>query len=132
MIASEGRKIGDVEEDFAQESVRGDIFSLGSMPWQIRGISKNRLMVEPAPGMAPSLPFWQTEAAGTLTGASVEICDLRRHIADTASSSGDKAATDWLGRGMRGSRRPPPRRRLRMFAAAVAALGVVPDDHTLL
>src|SRR5713101_4209915 len=62
VIASEGRKIGDVEEDFAQESMRGDIFSLGSMPWRILGISKNRLMVEAAPGMAPSLPFWQTEA----------------------------------------------------------------------
>ena len=35
MIESQGRKIGDVEEDFAQESSRGDVFSLGSMPWQI-------------------------------------------------------------------------------------------------
>ena len=38
VIESEGRKIGDVEEDFAQESSRGDVFSLGSMPWQIQRI----------------------------------------------------------------------------------------------
>ena len=64
VIESQSRKIGDVEEDFAQESSRGDIFALGSMPWRVLGISRNRLLVEPAPGMAPSLPFWQTEAAG--------------------------------------------------------------------
>lgn len=81
VIAAEGRKVGDVEEDFAQESMRGDIFSLGSMPWKILGISKNRLMVEPAPGMAPSLPFWQTEAAGRSPAMSAEVCALRRHLA---------------------------------------------------
>ncbi|HSR57808.1 MAG TPA: DEAD/DEAH box helicase, partial [Candidatus Binataceae bacterium] len=36
VIESQGRKVGDVEEDFAQESSRGDVFSLGSMPWQIQ------------------------------------------------------------------------------------------------
>ena len=36
VIESQGRKIGDVEEDFAQESARGDVFTLGSMPWQIK------------------------------------------------------------------------------------------------
>src|SRR5262249_53382770 len=56
VIESQQRKIGDVEEDFAQESVRGDVFALGSMPWQIQRISRGRLMVEPAPGMAPTLP----------------------------------------------------------------------------
>ncbi len=50
VIESQGRKIGDVEEDFAQESSRGDVFALGSMPWQIQRISRGRLMVEPAPG----------------------------------------------------------------------------------
>ncbi len=81
VIASEGRKIGDVEEDFAQESMRGDIFSLGSMPWRILGISKNRLLVEPAPGMAPSLPFWQTEAGGRSPALSSEVSELRDEIA---------------------------------------------------
>ena len=64
VIESQSRKIGDVEEDFAQEASRHDVFALGSMPWRILRISKNRLMVEAAPGMAPTLPWWQTEAAG--------------------------------------------------------------------
>ena len=69
VIESEGRKIGDVEEDFAQESSRGDVFSLGSMPWQIQRISRGRLMVEPAPGMAPTLPFWHDRGGRPLAGA---------------------------------------------------------------
>ena len=81
VIASEGRRVGDVEEDFAQESMRGDVFSLGSMPWKILGISKNRLMVEPAPGMAPTLPFWQTEAGGRSPAMSAEVAGLRRDLA---------------------------------------------------
>src|SRR5271168_279546 len=92
VIESQGRKIGDVEEDFAQESVRGDIFSLGSMPWQIRRISRGRLLVEPAPGMAPSLPFWQTEAAGRSWGLSAEQCDLRREIASHLKTGGEANA----------------------------------------
>jgi ATP-dependent Lhr-like helicase len=94
VIASEGRKIGDVEEDFAQESMRGDVFSLGSIPWQILGISKNRLMVEPAPGMMPSLPFWQTEAGGRSPALSAEVSELRREIAERLiSDSHDRSRT---------------------------------------
>jgi ATP-dependent Lhr-like helicase len=74
-------KVGDVEEDFAQEATRDDIFALGSMPWRIRGISRGRLMVEPAPGMSPTLPFWQTEAAGRTPALSAAITRLRLEIA---------------------------------------------------
>src|SRR5216684_4344059 len=80
VIESEGRKVGDVEEDFAQESSRGDVFSLGSMPWQIQRISRGRLLVEAAPGMAPTLPFWLTEAGGRSQALSAGICELRHEI----------------------------------------------------
>ena len=94
VIESEGRKIGDVEEDFAQESSRGDVFSLGSMPWQIRRISRGRLMVEPAPGMAPTLPFWITEAGGRSQALSAEISDLRHEIWNRLERN--ESAEEWL------------------------------------
>src|SRR5207253_1274393 len=53
VIASESRKIGDVEEDFAQESSRRDIFSVGSMPCPVLEISTTRLLVEASTGMSP-------------------------------------------------------------------------------
>ncbi|MGO9060311.1 MAG: DEAD/DEAH box helicase [Candidatus Binataceae bacterium] len=129
VIESQQRKIGDVEEDFAQESVRGDVFALGSMPWQIQRISRGRLMVEPAPGMAPTLPFWMTEAAGRTPAISNEISDLRHEIArrlpDPAQaqeflarecamdSAAATQAVDYVRRGL-------------------DALGAIPDEHTLI
>jgi len=81
VIESSQHRVGDVEEDFAQEATRGDIFALGSMPWRINGISRGRLMVEAAPGMAPTLPFWQTEAAGRSAALSDALIELRADIA---------------------------------------------------
>ncbi len=139
VIASEGRKIGDVEEDFAQESIRGDIFSLGSMPWKILGISKNRLMVEPAPGMAPSLPFWQTEAAGRSPAMSAEVCALRRDLAAffspgdslSAGSTNEKAAIQWLV-SESALDEAAAAQAIAWVRRGVAALGAIPDEKNII
>jgi ATP-dependent Lhr-like helicase len=149
VIASEGRKIGDVEEDFAQESIRGDVFSLGSTPWQILGISKNRLMVEAAPGMMPSLPFWQTEAGGRSPALSAEVSELRREIAERLTSGGDdrsgtpltternaapgaaeRAAVQWL---MDECKLEPAAatQAVAYIRRGLAALGAIPGERTL-
>jgi ATP-dependent Lhr-like helicase len=138
VIASEGRKVGDVEEDFAQESMRGDIFSLGSMPWKILGISKNRLLVEPAPGMAPSLPFWQTEAAGRSPAMSAEVSALRRDLAaffapgatKKDDESRQKAAARWLVTEC-ALDEAAAAQAVAWIRRGVAALGVVPDEKNL-
>jgi len=131
VIASEGRKIGDVEEDFAQESSRGDIFSLGSMPWRVLGISKNRFLVEAAPGMAPSLPFWQTEAGGRSPALSTELCDLRRRIASFGTdSAGDDDASNWL-QSECGLEPEAAKQTLAYMKRGLAALNALPDERTL-
>ncbi len=130
VIESQGRKIGDVEEDFAQESSRGDVFTLGSMPWQIRRILRGRLMVEPAPGATPTLPFWLTEAAGRSWGLSTEQCDLRREIASRLKNGGEADATAFLENEClldEGS----ARQAVDYVRRGVAALGTVPDEHTI-
>jgi ATP-dependent Lhr-like helicase len=138
VIASEGRRIGDVEEDFAQESARGDIFSLGSTPWKILGISKNRLMVEPAPGMAPSLPFWQTEAGGRSPAMSSEVCALRRDLAAFFTIGGsidrdskhERAATRWLVAECAVDE-VAAAQAVAWVRRGLAALGVIPDERNL-
>ncbi len=131
VVASEGRKIGDVEEDFAQESSRGDIFSLGSMPWRVLGISKNRFLVEAAPGMAPSLPFWQAEALGRSPALSMEVCDLRRTIASfVTAGGGDSEAVSWL----QSECALQPEAAVQAVAylrRGLAALHAIPDEQTL-
>ena len=130
VIESQGRKIGDVEEDFAQESSRGDVFTLGSMPWQIQRISRGRLMVEPAPGMAPSLPFWQTEAAGRSWALSKEVMDIRREIAGRIESDGDAAAASWLHDECFVDESAAAQA-VAYVRRGVAALGAIPDERTV-
>ncbi len=128
VIESEGRKVGDVEEDFAQESSRGDVFSLGSMPWQIQRISRGRLMVEPAPGMAPTLPFWQTEAGGRSNALSSEICDLRREI--WMRLEGNESLAEWLMTECAMSERAATQA-VDYVRRGVEALGAIPDEKTV-
>ena len=132
VIASESRKIGDVEEDFAQESSRGDIFSLGSMPWRVLGISKNRFLVEAALGMAPSLPFWQTEAAGRSPALSAELCDLRRRIAGLmdGSAGGDDTAGTWLQTEC-ALEPEAAKQTVAYIRRGLAALNALPDERTV-
>jgi ATP-dependent helicase Lhr and Lhr-like helicase len=132
VIASESRKIGDIEEDFAQESSRGDIFSLGSMPWRVLGISRNRFLVEPAPGMAPSLPFWQTEAAGRSPALSTELCELRRAIANFIKDSGseDEAST-WL-QSECALQPEAAKQAVAYIRRGLGALNALPDQRTLI
>lgn len=130
VIESEGRKVGDVEEDFAQESSRGDVFSLGSMPWQIQRISRGRLMVEPAPGMAPTLPFWQTEAGGRSQALSAEISELRHEIWDRLEKSGVEIAVQWLMAECAMSERAATQA-VDYVRRGVEALGAIPDANTV-
>ncbi len=128
VIESEGRKIGDVEEDFAQESSRGDVFSLGSMPWQIQRSSRGRLMVEAAPGMAPTLPFWITEAGGRSPALSTEISDLRREIWSRLERG--ESAVDWLMSECAMSERAATQA-ADYVRRGVEALGAIPDAKTI-
>jgi ATP-dependent helicase Lhr and Lhr-like helicase len=132
VIQSEGRKIGDVEEDFAQESSRGDIFALGSTPWRILGISRSRLMVEPAPGMSPTLPFWQTEASGRSLALSAELCALRRELAaQLAKASGGADGAAALLREECALDESAATQALAYTQRGLAALGALPDERTL-
>ena len=128
VIESEGRKVGDVEEDFAQESSRGDVFSLGSMPWQIQRISRGRLMVEPAPGMAPTLPFWLTEAGGRSQALSAELCSLRHEIWSRLQRN--ESAVDWLMSECAMSDRAATQA-VDYVRRGVEALGAIPDEKTV-
>jgi len=130
VIESQGRKIGDVEEDFAQESSRGDIFALGSMPWRVLGISRNRFLVEPAPGMAPSLPFWQTEAAGRSPALSSEVSELRGEIFERIARGDEAAAAAFLSAECAMDDRAA-RQAIDYVRRGQGALGAIPNQRTI-
>ena len=90
----EGVFVGTVNEDFAIESMRGDIFLLGNTPWRIRRVESGRVRVEDAQGEAPTIPFWLGEAPGRTWELSEEITDLRKGIEERLEAEGE--AVDWV------------------------------------
>src|SRR3989475_1407737 len=82
--------VGTVDEDFAVESLAGDVFLLGTTSWRIRRVESGRVRVEDAHGAAPSIPFWRGEAPGRTAELSEEITKLRETIAR------EQDAVEWL------------------------------------
>ena len=76
----EGAMVGTVHEDFAIESMAGDVFLLGNAPWKIRRIEAGAVRVQEAHGQSPTIPFWIGEAPGRTLELSAEVSDLRRDI----------------------------------------------------
>ena len=78
----EGAHVGTVDEDFAVESLRGDIMLLGNSSWRIRRVEAGRVLVEDAHGAAPNVPFWRGEAPARTRELSQQVAELRQKIAD--------------------------------------------------
>ena len=72
--------VGTVNEDFAIESLAGDIFLLGNTPWKIRRVESGKVRVEDAQGQSPSVPFWLGEAPGRTPELCDEVTSLREEV----------------------------------------------------
>jgi len=72
--------VGTVNEDFAVESLAGDIFQLGNASWRILRINSGVVRVEDAKGQPPGIPFWLGEAPARTSELSKAVSDLRCEI----------------------------------------------------
>lgn len=72
--------VGSVDEEFAVESMAGDVFLLGNTSWQIRYVRGGDVTVVDANGAPPSIPFWFGEAPGRSLELSTEISHLREEL----------------------------------------------------
>jgi len=91
----EGTVVGTLDEDFAVESMAGDIFLLGTTSWRIRRVEPGRVRVEDAHGAPPSVPFWRGEAPARTAELSREVSRVREEIAVRAASD-PQAASEFL------------------------------------
>ncbi|HWA78034.1 MAG TPA: DEAD/DEAH box helicase [Polyangiaceae bacterium] len=69
--------VGTINEDFAIESMAGDVFLLGSTAWRIRRVTRGVVRVVDAAGAAPTIPFWLGEAPARTLELSEEVSALR-------------------------------------------------------
>ena len=129
-----GTFVGTLNEDFAVESLQGDIFQLGNASYRILRVEAGRVRVEDAKGQPPSIPFWLGEAPGThrraVGGGLASARGYRGTAAD--GQSRDARARDRARRC--GAASSITRRRSQLveyLGAAKAALGTLPTLETL-
>ena len=58
VLQPEGLTVGSINEDYALESLPGDIFTLGTHSWQIQRVEGLKVLVNDATGLPPTIPFW--------------------------------------------------------------------------
>ena len=80
MLEPESIVVGSVNEDFAVESLQGDIFQLGNTSYRILRVERGTVRVEDAHGQPPSIPFWLGEAPGRSMELSAAVSNLRKEI----------------------------------------------------
>lgn len=121
----EGKTIGTLDEDFAVESLTGDVFLLGTHSWRIRHVGAGRVRVEDAHGAPPSIPFWLGEAPGRSPELSSVVSQVREHILRA-----EDGALDWLQREC-GLDDGGAKQAVAYVRAGVATLGTLPTSDTV-
>ena len=131
ILEPEDQPIGTVNEDFAVESMAGDIFQLGNASYRILRVERGVVRVEDAHGLPPTIPFWLGEAPGRSDELSLSVSRLRAEIAArlAADPAGDSALR-WLVEEL-GIDEPAAVQLVEYLAAAHAALGCLPTQDTV-
>ena len=122
----DGQVIGTVDEDFAIESMAGDIFLLGTTSWMIRRVESGVVRVENAHGAPPSIPFWNGEGLGRTRELSHEVAVVRAAIDERS----DAGAYAWLETHCAFTR-PASEQAVQYVRDGKAILGAVPTETTL-
>ncbi len=121
--------IGTLNEDFAIESMGGDVFQLGNSSWRVLQVAAGTVRVADAKGTPPNIPFWFGEAPPRSDELSREVSDLRTEM-DRRLASSESDATSWLMRETRLTS-DAARQLIAYFEEGRRALGVIPSQHTL-
>ncbi|HEU4760429.1 MAG TPA: DEAD/DEAH box helicase, partial [Dehalococcoidia bacterium] len=121
----DGAFVGTLDEDFAIESMAGDIILLGTTSWRIRRIETGVVRVEDAHGAPPNVPFWLGEAPSRTRELSEEVSRLR---VDTAKRIDSGDVIEWIEREC--SLPPEAAEQLvRYVRAERDSIGVVPSQQ---
>jgi ATP-dependent Lhr-like helicase len=114
----DGKVVGTVDEDFAVESLTGDVFLLGTQSWRVRHVGHGKVRVEDAHGAKPSIPFWLGEAPGRSVELSAAVSRVREILLtdETPQFGMDEAGT---------------RQAVSYVRAGTASLGALPTTATV-
>ena len=129
VLEPEDTFIGTVNEDFAIESIAGDIFQLGNASWQIMQVAAGTVRVRDAQGAPPTIPFWLGEAPARSDELSQAVSEVRAGV-DAHLAAGLEPSVEWL-MGETGMSRDEVQQAVDYIAEGRRVLGVVPTQSTL-
>lgn len=130
ILSPEGYSIGSLNEDFAFESLPGDIFQLGNTSYRMLKIEQGKVYVEDAHGQPPNIPFWFGEAPGRTDELSLAVSRLRENIS-TQLDHGIDATASWLQQQL-DLPHAAAHQLTEYLAAAKAALGALPTYNNII
>ncbi|GGO56803.1 DEAD/DEAH box helicase [Streptomyces daqingensis] len=120
-----GGRVGELDEEMVYESRVGDVFTLGTTSWRIEDITRDRVLVSPAPGVPGRLPFWKGDQLGRPLELGRALGAFLREVgslpAETAQERLATAGLDQLA----------VTNLLTYLAEQREACGHLPDDRTI-
>ncbi|MFE9557402.1 ATP-dependent helicase [Streptomyces sp. NPDC006703] len=121
-----GGRVGELDEEMVYESRVGDVFTLGTTSWRIEDITRDRVLVSPAPGVPGRLPFWK----GDQLGRPLELGRaLGAFLREVGSLGPDDARLRLLGAGLDAWAAD---NLIGYLDEQRRACGHIPDDRTIL
>ena len=128
ILEPQGTYLGSINEDFAIEASKGDIFQLGNTSWQIAKVETGIVRVHDAAGQPPTIPFWLGEAPGRTDQLSKAVSNLRIDAETILNRDGDLAGHLEKTKGVP---RSAAEQMARYLEATHKALGVIPSQETV-
>jgi ATP-dependent helicase Lhr and Lhr-like helicase len=122
--------VGTVNEDWAIESMAGDVFLLGTTSWRIRRVEPGTVRVVDAHGEPPSVPFWLGEAPGRTDELSEEVSSLRASVEERLTAQEPDAARRRLEEEC-GIDSAAADTIVRYLGAGLASLGAIPTRDVI-
>lgn len=120
-----GGRVGELDEEMVYESRVGDVFTLGTSSWRIEDITRDRVLVSPAPGVPGRLPFWKGDQLGRPLELGRAVGAFLREV---GSLSRDDARVRLLAAGLDDWAADNV---LTYLAEQREACGHIPDDRTI-
>jgi ATP-dependent Lhr-like helicase len=121
-----GGRVGELDEEMVYEARTGQTFLLGASTWRIEEITRDRVLVSPAPGVPGAVPFWRGEGVGRPYELGEAVGAVSRELAALpeqkarAKLQGEHALDERAAQNL-----------LQFLSEQAAATGAVPSDRTI-
>jgi ATP-dependent helicase Lhr and Lhr-like helicase len=125
-LADGGGRVGELDEEMVYEAREGQTFLLGASTWRIEEITRDRVLVSPAPGVPGVAPFWKGEGVGRPAELGEKIGKTARELSALADDAAIGRIEDEYGLDALAARNL-----LTFLHDQEAVTGVVPSDRTI-